>query len=67
MATYLIIIEFLAINWAIAWAVIAEEEFTVANLRAILDTNFMGLVSCVMALGFGNRTYSKRKTRRRLP
>tara|TARA_S200000501_G_scaffold206656_1_gene194281 strand:- start:5 stop:340 length:336 start_codon:yes stop_codon:yes gene_type:complete len=62
VVTYLIIIEFLAINWAIAWVVIAEEGVTVSNLKAILDTDFMGLVSCVVALWFGNRTFGKRKT-----
>ena len=55
-------IEFLAINWAIAWLVIAEEGVTVSNLRAILDTDCMGLVSCVVAFWFGNRTFGKWKT-----
>ena len=49
VVTYLIIIEFLAINWVIAWVVISEDCVTVQNLRAILDTDFMGLVSCVVA------------------
>ena len=62
IVTYLIIIEFLAINWAIAWVVISEDGVTVANLRAILDTDFMGLVSVVTAFWFGNRTYGRRKT-----
>ena len=56
------ILEWLAINWAIAWIIIDEEGVTVYNLRAILDINFMGLVSCVIAFWFGNRTFGKRKT-----
>ena len=62
VVTYLIIIEFLAINWAIAWVVLAEEGVAVSNLRAILDTDFMGLVSCAVAFWFGNRTFGKLKT-----
>ena len=62
VVTYLIIVEWLAINWAIAWLIIDEEGITVYNLRAILDTDFMGRVSCVIAFWFGNRTFGKRKT-----
>ena len=51
-----------AINWAIAWLIIDEEGVTVYNLRAILDIDFMGLDSCVIAFWFGNRTFGKRKT-----
>ena len=62
VVTYLIIVEWLAINWATASLIIDEEGITVYNLRAILDTEFMGLVSCVIAFWFGNRTFGKRKT-----
>ena len=62
MVTYLIIVEWLAINWAIAWLIFDEEGITVYNLRAILDTDLMGLVSCVIAFWFGNRTFGKQKT-----
>ena len=62
VVTYLIILEWLAINWAIAWIIIDEEGVTVYNLRAILDTDFMGLVSCVIVFWFGNRTFGRRKT-----
>ena len=54
----LIIIEFLAINWVM----ISEDGVTVANLRAILDTNFIDLFSCMVAFWFGNKTFGKWKT-----
>ena len=47
--TYLIIVEWLAINWASAWLIIDKEGITVYNLRTILDTSFIGLMSCVIA------------------
>ena len=62
VVTYLIIVEWLAINWAIAWLIIDGEGVTVYDLRATLDTDFMGLVSRVIAFWFGNRTFRKRKT-----
>ena len=58
MVTYLIIIEFLASNWV----VISEDGVTVANLRAILDTNFIDLFSCMVAFWFGDKTFGKWKT-----
>ena len=62
VVTYLIIIELLTINWAIARVVISEDGVNVENLRANFDTDFMGLVSCVVAFWFRNRTFGKRKT-----
>ena len=53
VVTYLIIVK---------WLIIDEEGITVYNLRAILDTNFMDLVSCVIAFWIGNRTFGKRRT-----
>ena len=36
VVTYLIIVEWLAINWAIAWLIIDEEGITVYNLQAYI-------------------------------
>ena len=60
--TYLIIGEFLAINWAIAWVVVSQDGVTVNSMRSILDTEFVALVSTVTAFWFGNRTFGKKKT-----
>ena len=38
-----------------------EHGVTMEHLRAFLDTGFMGLVSCVVAFWFGNRTFGKGK------
>jgi len=42
-------LKWLAINWVIAWIIIDKECVTVYNLRVILDIDFIGLVSCVIA------------------
>ena len=44
VVTYLIIVEWPAINWAIAWLIIDEEGITVYNLRAILNTDFKRVI-----------------------
>jgi len=67
VVTCLIIVEWLAINWAIAWLIIDEEGIIVYNLRAILDPDFMGLVSYVILFWFGNRTFGKRVTKNTPP
>ena len=62
VATYLIILEWLAINLAIVWVIIDEEGITEGNVPDILNTGFMGLVYCVSEFLFGNRNFGKRKT-----
>ena len=62
MVTFIIIVEWLAINLAIVWVIIDEEGITEGNVQDILDTGFRGPVSCVSAFLFGNKTFGKRKT-----
>jgi len=67
VVTCLIIAEWLAINWTIAWLIIDEEGITVYNLRATLDPDFMSLVSYVILFWFGNRTFGKQVTKNTPP
>lgn len=62
VVTYLFVAEYLAITWAIAWLVVEAEGINVETLRSLLDDEFMGLLSSMLAFWFGNRTFGKRKT-----
>lgn len=62
VVTYLFVMEFLVINWAIAWLTIDSVGFTLEALTAILDDRFFGLLSSMIAFWFGNRTFGKRQS-----
>jgi hypothetical protein len=62
VVTYLFVLEFLAINWAIAWLTFDANGFTIEALRTILDDRFFSLLSSMIAFWFGNRTFGKRRT-----
>lgn len=62
VVTYLFVMEFLVINWAIAWLTVDSVGFTLEALKAILDDRFFGLLSSMIAFWFGNRTFGKRQS-----
>ena len=62
IVTYLFVAEFLAINWAIAWLLLGRDGVAIETLDAILDDEFMGLLSAMVAFWFGNRTFGRRAT-----
>ncbi len=62
VVTYLFVLEYLAINASIAYLLLRNGGFTIDNLKLILDSEFMGLLSTMLAFWFGNRTFGKRRT-----
>lgn len=62
VVTYLFVIEFLVINWAIAWLTFDASGFTLEALRSIMDDRFFSLLSSMIAFWFGNRTFGRRQS-----
>ena len=61
--TYLFAVEFLVINWAIAYLVLTADGFTIESLQAILDEEFFALLSSMIAFYFTSREIRKREGR----
>jgi len=61
VVTYLFVIEFLVINWAIAFLLISQEGITLEALREILDDEYMALLTTMIAFWFGSREVRRRE------
>ena len=59
--TYLFAIEFLVINWAIAYVILNDQGLTLEALRSILDEEFFALLSSMIAFYFTSREIRKRE------
>ncbi len=62
VVTYLFVLEYLIINASIAYLLLRNGGFTIDNLKSILDSEFMGLLSTMLSFWFGNRTFGGRRT-----
>ena len=59
--TYVFVVEFLVINASIAYMVMSEDGVSVHNLMALLDNEFMGLLTMMLTFWFGSREIRRRE------
>jgi len=60
VVTYLFVAEYLAVTWSIAYLVLERDGVSINALQTLMNDEFMGLFSAMIAFWFGNRTFGKR-------
>ena len=60
IVTYLFVIEWCVITYAIAFLLIQQEGVSIAVLKEILDEKFMAIFAAIISFWFGGRLFGKR-------
>lgn len=60
IVTYLFVIEWCVITYAIAFLLIRQDGVTIEALRQILDQDFMAIFAAIISFWFGDRRFGRR-------